>query len=315
MDGGSRNRGSGSIEVQRAPTIRVEFERLPPSGKLVWSSGGDRAPPGDRALRVLLGSGRGCTLHASALPPTVLLPLRGCLRLTDGENARMLERGQLFVAEAGQRLQVIGSTSALWIALVAPAAVWRQLIHETIEASIPEPILLPAVHPADRAIRRATADLAREALRSSGSGMEVVTAALVFTALLTDLQSGFDPHIERCPGRTLSQRRGVFLRLQRVYNLMESGSDFDLGVAGFARIANYSPCHFVRTFNAVYGATPHAVLVEQRLRRAMHLVGATSLSITEVARATGFEDRCAFARAFKRRFGRTASAVRQRGFA
>ena len=123
------------------------------------------------------------------------------------------------------------------------------------------------------------------------------------------------PLIMRCPGRTLGQRRGVFLRLQRVCNYMESNSDLDLGIAGFARVANYSPCHFLRTFNTVYGKTPHAVLIEQRLKRALRLVNDTALSITEVAHASGFEDRCAFSRSFKRRYGETASAVRERRLA
>jgi AraC family transcriptional regulator len=96
---------------------------------------------------------------------------------------------------------------------------------------------------------------------------------------------------------------------------MESSSDLDLGIAGFARVANYSPCHFIRTFNSVYGKTPHAVLIEQRLKRALRLVNDTELSIAEVAHASGFEDRCAFARSFKRQFGETATAVRERRLA
>ena len=123
----------------------------------------------------------------------------------------------------------------------------------------------------------------------------------------------FDPLIARCPGRRLGQRRGVFLRLQRVCNYMESSNDLDLSIAGFARVANYSPCHFLRTFNAVYGKTPHAVLVDKRLKRALQLVTDTALTITEVAHASGFEDRCAFARSFKRRYGETATAMRERG--
>ncbi|MGH6754808.1 MAG: helix-turn-helix domain-containing protein, partial [Bradyrhizobium sp.] len=102
------------------------------------------------------------------------------------------------------------------------------------------------------------------------------------------------------------------LRLQRVCTYMESSGDLDLDIAGFARVANYSPCHFIRTFNAVYGKTPHAVLIEQRLKRALRLVNDTELSIAEVAHASGFEDRCAFARSFKRQFGETATAVRER---
>jgi AraC family transcriptional regulator len=37
------------------------------------------------------------------------------------------------------------------------------------------------------------------------------------------------------------------------------------------------------------------------------------MAITEIARASGFENRCAFSRSFKRRFGVTATSLRDRG--
>jgi AraC family transcriptional regulator len=287
-------------------TIRVEFEQLAINGRIARPADDD---PAAQPLRILLGSGRVCALPGSE-HPTVLIPLRGFLRTTDGDGSRVLKRGQLFVAESGQRLQAIGGRSSLWIAFVAPNAVWRQLLDAAHEMPIAEPLLFPAVHTASRLIQRTAARAAREARLARGSAGDSV-AMLQFASLLAELQSVFDPMIRRCPGRTLAQRRSVFLRLQRVYNCMESTSNLGRGVAGFARVANYSPCHFVRTFNAVYGETPHAVLMEHRLRRAFRLVHDTELSITEVARVSGFEDRCAFARSFKERFGRTATALRR----
>ena len=76
-------------------------------------------------------------------------------------------------------------------------------------------------------------------------------------------------------------------------------------------MASYSPCHFIRAFSTVYGETPHAVLVEQRLGRAHRLINESALAITEIARASGFENRCAFSRSFKRRFGITATDLRE----
>jgi AraC family transcriptional regulator len=267
----------------------------------------------ERSFRVLLGAGRDSVLQSIEMP-TVLIPLRGRVKLTESESTRILSTGQLFVSEGGNPVQAIGSGDSLWVALIAPAGVWRQYVDVISEQTIPAPVLLPATHAADRAIRRAVVRLAREA-RDQSAPEESEGAMLRFVALLLDLQSMFDPLIARCPGRRLGQRRGVFLRLQRVCNYMESSNDLDLSIAGFARVANYSPCHFLRTFNAVYGKTPHAVLVEQRLKRALQLVTDTALTITEVAHASGFEDRCAFARSFKRRFGETATAIRERRFA
>jgi AraC family transcriptional regulator len=267
----------------------------------------------DRTLRVLVGSGRGCVLLGMEMP-TVLIPVRGRVKLTESESMKILRTGQLFVGEGGSHVQAIGGGDSIWVALIAPTSVWRHFVDVISEQTIPAPVLLPATHVADRAIRRAAVRLAREVRNHSEPGASE-GAILRFVALLLDLQSQFDRLIRRCPGRTFAQRRGVFLRLQRVCNYMESSSDLDLGIAGFARVANYSPCHFIRTFNSVYGKTPHAVLIEQRLKRALRLVNDTELSIAEVAHASGFEDRCAFARSFKRQFGETATAVRERRLA
>jgi len=289
--------------------VCFEFEKLM-RGTITNAADGRQS---DRAFRVLVGAGRDCVLHGAEVP-TVFVPLRGRVKLTESESTRILRAGQLFLSEAGSPVQAIGSGDSLWIALIAPAGVWRQFVDVISEQTIPAPVLLPATHTADRTVRRAVVRLAREARNGAASG-ETDGAALRFVALLLDLQAAFDPLIARCPGRTLGQRRAVFLRLQRVCNYMESTTDLDLGIPGFARVANYSPCHFLRTFNAVYGKTPHAVLIDQRLKRALQLVNDTELSITEVAHASGFEDRCAFARSFKRRFGETASAVRERRLA
>lgn len=308
MDGGS---GGGKGPLRTAKPIRIAFDRLTANGRFARGACDDRQFLAARMLRVLVGSGRDCVLQGSVHMPMVLVPLRGVLRLVDGECVRMLRPGQLSIAEPSACLQVDGSASALWVALVAPPPVWRQLFDATTETLIPEPLLLPAVHAADRAIRRAVLRVAREASRAGGGSFDRTPALIRFVTLLADLQSSFDHLIRRCPGRSLAQRRTVFMRLQRAYNSMETNSGRGLGVAEFARIANYSACHFVRTFNAVYGETPHTVITEQRLLRARRLVNDTRLSITEVARASGFEDRCAFARSFKQRFGVTATATRR----
>lgn len=282
--------------------MRVESERLQNGGRLEWSGAVQ-----DGVIRVVLGGGRGCLLHGERLPSTVVMPLRGRVQVSDGENLRLLAAGEALVVEAGQSMQVVGRGNALWLAIRLPARAW-QAIAGAVEPGMPgEPALLPAMHAADRGLRRAAVRL----LRAAAADGDALAAATAFASLVGELQAGFRPLIARCPGRTHAQRRNVFLRLLRVRNYMAASCHLDLGIDDFARMASYSPCHFIRAFNAVFGDTPHAVLVEQRLARARRLVDESSMAITEIARASGFENRCAFSRSFKRRFGVTATSLRE----
>src|SRR5262249_52743523 len=132
-----------------------------------------------------------------------------------------------------------------------------------------------------------------------------IDAVLSMQAPLTRL-------IERCPGRTWSQRRHVFLRLQRVRNFLRDHCDRPIDNRQMASMASYSPCTFLRTFRATYEQTPHAYLVDQRLQLARQLLRTSRLGVAETAQAIGFADRCAFSRSFRRRFGMSARALRLR---
>ncbi|MEO8458935.1 MAG: AraC family transcriptional regulator [Dokdonella sp.] len=100
------------------------------------------------------------------------------------------------------------------------------------------------------------------------------------------------------------------MRLQRVLNYMQANCHLDIETDNLARMSNYSTCHFIRAFSAAFGQTPHTVLVEYRLARAWHLLQASDLAVAEVAMASGFDNRCAFSRLFKRRYGINASELR-----
>ena len=304
--------GSAGYTSRGPKTIRVELERLS-IGRVIATPQDEHGHAFDRVLRIVVGSERGAVLQGSAYSPMVLVPVRGAVRLADGETTRVLRQGQLAIIEPAPSLQIDGGTQALWIALVAAPLVWRQLFDAATENPVPEPLLLPAVHAIDRSACRAIVRIARDAARSDGGAFERTPALIRFATRLVDLQSSFDTYIRRCPGRSLSQRRGVFLRLQRARIAMETSHTRGHGVAELARMSSYSPCHFVRTFRAVFGDTPHTLLTEHRLLKARRLIHETRLSITEVARASGFEDRCAFARSFKQRFGVTATETRRRG--
>ncbi|MEO7325209.1 MAG: AraC family transcriptional regulator [Dokdonella sp.] len=289
--------------------MRIECEQLANGGRLDWNGRGRERE--DDALHAVLGRGRGCVLYGERLPAMVIVPLRGRLQLSDGETARTLTSGEAQVIEPGQSLQLVGRGPALWIAVLLPAMGWQRLVADVTGEPLAAAGLLPALHAADRSFRRATMRLVRGA--ESHDAGQALAAASVFALLISELQAELRPLIERCAGRTDVQRRNVFLRLQRVRNYMSACCHLDLDIAHFARMASYSPCHFIRAFSAVYGETPHALLIEQRLGRARRLVNDSAMAITEVARASGFENRCAFSRSFKRRFGVSATDLRMGG--
>ncbi|HEY6894354.1 MAG TPA: hypothetical protein VI258_09315, partial [Rhodanobacteraceae bacterium] len=194
--------------------IRVEFTHLANLGTTTRAGAIDPAT-GENVLRIVFGSGRGSVLHEAAMPPFVVAPLRGTIRVIDGHCTRLLRSRRLFVAEQGGNLQIVGGMSALWIAVIASASLWRRLFEATADAPMSSPILLTAAHAADPPILRAMIRAVRAAADEGAGRIDAINAAMGIAARLAELQASFDACIDRCPGRTQAQRRAVFSRLQR----------------------------------------------------------------------------------------------------
>ena len=258
-----------------------------------------------KALWLVAGGGRGCVLKVEGPVAGLWIPLRGRLQLGTASDV-FVHPGEARVTEAEARIQAIGRGTAMWAALLGTPAAWRHALGGWPGVSPVEPLLLPATHVADRDLRRAVIALART---SSDLDREIAVGAVLDRVV--SLQQEFAGSIERCPGRTYTQRRQVFLRLQRVRNYLGTNCHLDVDNEALARMASYSPWHFIRAFRAAYGETPHAYLVRQRLERARRLLRGSPLAISEIALASGFENRCAFSRLFRQRFGTTAGAVRR----
>lgn len=74
-------------------------------------------------------------------------------------------------------------------------------------------------------------------------------------------------------------------------------------IAGLARMARLSPYHFLRSFKAATGVTPHQWLLRARLREAAEKLAATHAPVTDIALDVGFEDLSNFTRSFRAEFG------------
>jgi len=262
-----------------------------------------------RGLAAVFGGGRGCQLRTEPGVQAIWIPLRGRVQVGSVTEATPLRASEARVTDAEPRLQAVGRGNAMWVALIGRAAAWRQLMQVQLGTPRAHAWLCPATHLADVDLRRRAAALARAIGRGEGVG---IAAENVLERIIS-MQAGFDEAIARCPGRTHAQRRQVFVRLQRVRNYLAANCNLDLENEELARMANYSPSHFIRAFRLVYEETPHAFLVRQRLEHARRLLRISPLAINEIALESGFENASAFSRLFRQRFGITAGAARRLG--
>ena len=97
--------------------------------------------------------------------------------------------------------------------------------------------------------------------------------------------------------------------LQRAAELMQDDSASPLSLSQLSAVAGLTPSHFVRAFSQHYGMTPHAYLLDRRIRHARTLLR-QGLPLVEVALASGFADQAHFQRQFKRRVAATPGQYR-----
>jgi len=86
-----------------------------------------------------------------------------------------------------------------------------------------------------------------------------------------------------------------------------------LCIPRLARIADASQAHFIRSFRATFGETPHRYLQRRRVERAMFLLRATDRSVTDVCFDVGFNSLGTFSRTFQDIVGESPSTFRRRG--
>jgi AraC-like DNA-binding protein len=100
-------------------------------------------------------------------------------------------------------------------------------------------------------------------------------------------------------------------RMLRARDKMDRSYDKPLDVAALARVALTSEAHFIRSFKATFGETPHRYLQRRRLERAMALLRETEQPVTEICLDVGFTSLGSFSRTFSQVIGLSPSAYRQ----
>ncbi len=99
----------------------------------------------------------------------------------------------------------------------------------------------------------------------------------------------------------------------RARDAMDRGYAEPLDVPALARLAHVSEAHFIRTFKATFGETPHRYLQRRRVERAMTLLRSSDRSVTDICMDVGFASLGTFSRVFTEIVGEPPSVYRRRG--
>jgi transcriptional regulator GlxA family with amidase domain len=102
-------------------------------------------------------------------------------------------------------------------------------------------------------------------------------------------------------------------RMLRARDAMDRAYAQPLDIPALARIAHVSEAHFIRTFRATFGETPHRYLQRRRVERAMYLLRATERAVTNVCLDVGFISLGTFSRSFRDIVGEAPAKYRRRG--
>ena len=88
-------------------------------------------------------------------------------------------------------------------------------------------------------------------------------------------------------------------RMLRARDTIDREYKLPLDVARLAAVAHVSPAHFIRSFKATFGETPHRYLQRRRVERAMWLLRETDRSVTDICLDVGFTSLGTFSRTFR----------------
>ena len=99
-------------------------------------------------------------------------------------------------------------------------------------------------------------------------------------------------------------------RLLRARDAMDRAYAEPLDVRAVAAVACVSEAHFIRSFRACFGETPHRYLQRRRVERAMFLLRETDRSVTDICFDVGFTSLGTFSHMFREIVGETPTAYR-----
>ena len=282
---------------------------------LVWADRGQQLhvePAENESQAYCLGVSR---LGSVQLPATIFniwVQLRGSSWVEAREGKFRLRRGDWIAFERDSKPIVQGDRHGVCVGLALGADLMRAA------GELAEPGLYPGSGHLRAQDARMFLKLWRSAADRLGGSPGLDTSATIgilrpLILQLVSLQSEMSADIPLCPGRSRRRKRQVFGRLQRARMYLHGNRDRVVRISELAELTSFSSWYFSKTFHGLYGESPQSASARMRLEQAAELLRNSQMMVGEVAAASGFENCCSFARAFRARYQTSATNYRKQG--
>lgn len=130
---------------------------------------------------------------------------------------------------------------------------------------------------------------------------EQLTAAIETKAVMLEIIAYFLKHtLEETELPTLSDS---IIKLNEITNYMEKMLPEDIQVQDLAEKVNFHPNYFIKFFKKHLGISPMQYVLQMRISKVRTLLTSTSLTVTEIAEATGFSNVYHLSSTFKKHTG------------
>lgn len=263
-------------------------------------------------LDVPEGAVRACCMAVSRLGVaqldathfTILVQVRGGSWLESREGRFRLEAGDWMALEKGSRTMLKADRHGLCIGLQLMPDALRSL------SGFGDVALYAGRGHANARNIRIALRLWRDGNERLATRDEDPSALTPILLHLVAIQQEIAARIPRCPGRTHGRKRHVFGRLQRARLYLEGNCDRVVRMSELVELTSFSSQYLSKTFHDLYDESPQTAGARMRLEHAARLLRTSAMMIGEVGAASGFDNCCSFARAFRARYGMSATSYR-----
>ena len=100
-------------------------------------------------------------------------------------------------------------------------------------------------------------------------------------------------------------------QVKRVSRFIDENLTEPILLKDMSAIAQRSTAYFCRAFKRTFGRSPHAYLIDRRVKLAGDLMLESDAPLSEIAQAAGFADQSHFCRHFRQVTGQTPAAWRR----
>jgi len=126
------------------------------------------------------------------------------------------------------------------------------------------------------------------------------------------LNDDITQEIQNVSANRVSTKQELYKRLHYAKDYIDSCYTLDISLDDLAAVTLMNPAHFLRQFKKYFHATPYQYLMQRRISIAANMLKKTSVPVTEICYAVGYNDVSSFAKLFKRYYALTPEVYRKR---